>query len=45
MDVAVEQAISRVAKTKEARSNLRDLIASIIVEELAAVKPTEAATQ
>lgn len=45
MDAAVEQPISKVAKTEEARSSLRDLIASITAEESAAVKPIEAATQ
>ena len=41
----MEQSISKVAKTEEARSSLRDLIASITAEEPAATKLVPAATQ
>ena len=40
VDAAIEKSISRVARTKEGRRSLRDLIASITVKELAAVTPT-----
>lgn len=36
MDPAIEKVISRVARTEEARSSLKDLIASITTEEPAA---------
>ena len=45
MDVAIEQAISRVTITDEARSSLKDLIANIIAEEPAATKSASATTQ
>ena len=45
VDAAIEKAISRVARTKEGRSSLRDLIASINAEEPAVETPTQAATQ
>lgn len=45
VDAAIEQAISRVIRTEEARNNLRDLIASITTKELAAAKPAPTTTQ
>lgn len=45
VDTTIKQTISKVAKTDEARSNLRDLIASITVKEPTAAKPAPATTQ
>ena len=45
VDAVIEEDISKVTQTKEARSDLRDLIANIISEEPAATTPTQAATQ
>ena len=45
MDAATEQAIIKITRTKEARSVLRDLIASITVQESAVAKSIPAATQ
>ena len=44
-DAVIEEYISKVAQIKEARSDLRDLIANIIAEEPAAITPAQAATQ
>ena len=45
VDATIKQTISKVAKTVQARSNLRDLIASITVKKPTAAKPTPATTQ
>lgn len=41
VDVATEQAISKVVRTEEARSSLRDLIASITPKEPTIAKPAQ----
>lgn len=45
VDATLEEAISRAAGTKEAERSLRELIASIIVEQPAATTPSPAATK
>lgn len=45
VDAALEEAISRAARTKEAGRSLRELIASITVEQLATTTPSPAATK
>ena len=45
VQTAIEEVISKTARTKEARSSLRDLIASITIEEPAVAKHVQAATQ
>ena len=45
LDTAIEEAISKVARTEEARSSQIDLIANIITEEPAVTTPVQAATK
>lgn len=45
VETAIEEVISKTARTEEARSSLRDLIASITVEEPAVAKHVQVATQ
>lgn len=45
VDAALEEAISRAAGTKETERSLRELIASIIVEQPAATTPSPATTK
>ena len=45
VDAVIKQTISKVARTEEVRSNMRDLIASITTEEPATTKLAPAVTQ